>query len=183
MCTIVYYPSSFLFNVDLTKIKIQASPITIGDRQAVVEEKRTTTRGKFKLLSFFTAWSKLVWQYKVNVLSENWGCCYFLQLAAVGEGDFLREEVGSGVTVSRAVGTLVAAGVMAGVNSETRVSFQGDPGVQVDAMERVISGLTRMAVGGVGVKVEWTVAPLLLEHWRKWLTVDFLTVKWGVLRL
>ena len=25
----------------------QASPITIGDRQAVVEEKRTTTRGKW----------------------------------------------------------------------------------------------------------------------------------------
>lgn len=39
----------FIFNVDLTKLKIQASPIIIGDRQAVVEEKRTTTRGKFKL--------------------------------------------------------------------------------------------------------------------------------------
>jgi hypothetical protein len=39
----------FIFDVDLTKIKIQASPIAIGDRQAVVEEKRTTTRGKLKL--------------------------------------------------------------------------------------------------------------------------------------
>lgn len=46
---VVFY-SMLIFNVDLTKIKIQASPITIGDRQAVVEEKRTTTRGKVKLV-------------------------------------------------------------------------------------------------------------------------------------
>lgn len=77
----------------------------------------------------------------------------FLQLATVGEGGILQEEVGSGVTVSRAVGTLVVAGVMAGMNSETRVNFQGDPGVQVDATERVNSGPLRMAVEEVGVKV------------------------------
>lgn len=71
----------------------------------------------------------------------------------MGEGGILQEEVGSGVTVSRAVGTLVVAGVMAGMNSETRVNIQGDPGVQVDAMERVNSGPLRMAVEEVGVKV------------------------------
>ena len=42
---------------------------------------------------------------------------------------------------------------MAGMNSETRVNFQGDPGVQVDATERVNSGPLRMAVEEVGVKV------------------------------
>lgn len=36
-----------IFDRDLLINKMQASPITIGDRQAVVEEKRTTTRGKF----------------------------------------------------------------------------------------------------------------------------------------
>ncbi len=67
------------------------------------------------------------------------------------------------MTVSRAVGTLVVAGVIAGMNSETRVNFQGDPGVQVDATERVNSGSVRMAVEGVGVKVG-TVVLLLVEH-------------------
>lgn len=72
----------------------------------------------------------------------------------MGEGGILQEGVDSGVTVSRAGGTLVVAGVMEGMNLETRVSIQRDPGgVQVDAMGRGISGLFRMAVAGVGVKV------------------------------
>lgn len=71
----------------------------------------------------------------------------------MGEGGILQDEVDFGVTVSRTVGILVVAEVMAGMNSETRVSFQADQGVQLVAMERVISGLIRMAVEGVGVKV------------------------------
>lgn len=63
----------------------------------------------------------------------------FLQLAAaavgVGEVGFLQEELGSAVIVSRVVGTLVEAGVMEGMNSEVKASFQGDQKVQVDEME------------------------------------------------
>lgn len=81
----------------------------------------------------------------------------------MGEGGIPQEGVDFEVTVSRAVGTLVVAEVMAGMNLETRVSFQGDRGVQLVAMERVISGLIRTAVEGVGVKVARTVV-LLLEH-------------------
>lgn len=55
--------------------------------------------------------------------------------------------------VSRSVGILVVPELTAGMNSETRVSFQADRGVQLVAMEKVISGLIRMAVEGVGVKV------------------------------
>ena len=44
----------------------------------------------------------------------------------------------------------MVAGVMAGMNSETRVNFQGDPGVQVDAMKRVNSGPLRINGSGIG---------------------------------
>lgn len=40
------FESICIFDIDLLLNKMQASPITIGDRPAVVEEKRTTTRGK-----------------------------------------------------------------------------------------------------------------------------------------
>ena len=60
----------------------------------------------------------------------------FLQLVAVGEVDFLQEEVGSAMIVSRVVGALAEAGVMAGVNSEVWVNFQGDQKVPVLVMER-----------------------------------------------
>lgn len=48
-----------------------------------------------------------------------------MQLGAAEEGGTLQEGVGSGMTVSGGVVTL-AAGVMAGVSSETRVSSQAD---------------------------------------------------------
>lgn len=51
--------------------------------------------------------------------------CGYLQLGAAEEGGTLQEGVGSGMTVSGGVVTL-AAGVMAGVSSETRVSSQAD---------------------------------------------------------
>lgn len=58
----------------------------------------------------------------------------------VGEEGSLQEELAFGVTLSEVVGTMVVAVAMAGMNSETRVSFLGEPGVQLDEMERVISG-------------------------------------------
>ncbi|KAK9040072.1 hypothetical protein V6N11_015251 [Hibiscus sabdariffa] len=62
-------------------------------------------------------------------------------------------KVGFGVTVSVVEGTSAVAEeeAMAGMNSETRVSFWVDPKVQVRGTETAISGLIRME--GVVVKV------------------------------
>lgn len=67
-------------------------------------------------------------------------------------GGILQEEVGSVMTDLRAVGTLVVVGDMAaaGMSSEARVSFLGDPGVLLGAMERITSGPIRMEVEGEG---------------------------------
>ena len=78
--------------------------------------------------------------------------CCFLQLVAVGEQGILQVKVCFEVTVSGVEGTsAVAEEAMEGMNSETRVSFQDDPRVQVDGMEIIISGLIRMK--GVAVKM------------------------------
>ena len=76
-----------------------------------------------------------------------------LELVAVGEQGIHQVKVGFGVTVSVVEGTSAVAEeeAMAGMNSETRVSFQDDQKVRMDGMETVISGLIRME--GVAVKV------------------------------
>lgn len=86
-----------------------------------------------------------------------------MQLALVVEADTLQEGVGSGMTTSGAVETLVVAGAMGGMSPEIRVSIQDVQGVQLDAMERLISGLIRMEVGRLGAKVGWRGTQLLLE--------------------
>lgn len=78
----------------------------------------------------------------------------------MGEGNILLEDLGFDLTVSGAV-TSVAVVIMEGMNSETRVSFQGEVGVQLGATERVIS-VTRMEEADVTVG-ETAVRLLLLE--------------------
>ena len=82
----------------------------------------------------------------------------------VAEGSFLLEEVGSAATVLGAAATLVAVVIMDGMNLETRVSTQGEVGVRVDAVERVISVII---MEEAGVKVAGAVVLLLLKHWWK----------------
>ena len=60
-------------------------------------------------------------------------------MAAV-EGSFLQEEVGSEVIVLGAVGNLVVDGVIAEVNSETMVIFQGELEDQQDRKEKILNG-------------------------------------------
>ncbi|KAK3037966.1 hypothetical protein RJ639_030671 [Escallonia herrerae] len=101
---------------------IEASPVTIGGRQAVVEEKRTTTRGKLN------------------------------SLEAVEEGGILLEGgVGLGMITSGVVVTLVA-GAMAGMNSEIKVSSQAGPRTLVAVVVRAINELTKMETGDLVVK-------------------------------
>ena len=78
----------------------------------------------------------------------------------MGEGNILLEDLGFDLTVSGAV-TSVAVVIMEGMNSETRVSFQGEVGVQLGATERVIS-VTRLEEADVTVG-ETAVRLLLLE--------------------
>lgn len=60
---------------------------------------------------------------------------------------------------------MVVGEAMGETNSETRASSLDDPGVRPDAMEKVISGLTKMEVEGEEVvKVGQTVLPLLVEQ-------------------
>lgn len=100
--------------------------------------------------------------------------CWCLQLeAVVGGGGILQEEVGFGVTVLRAVGTFLVAGDMAGMNSKTRVSFQGGLGVQLDMLERIISKVIRVEAEGEGVKVGQKAVHFLHEHREGKLTDDF----------
>lgn len=80
----------------------------------------------------------------------------------MGEGSFLLEEAGSVATVLEAVATSVAVAIMEGMNLETRVSFQGEVGVQLGAVERVIS-VIRMEE--VDAKAVGAAVLLLLEHW------------------
>lgn len=89
---------------------------------------------------------------------------WFLQLATVGEGGIPQEEVDLEVTVSRTAGTLGVAGVTSGMNSETRVSFQGDPGVQLGTMVRITSGLIRTEAKEEVLRVVSKVVLFLLEH-------------------
>ncbi|XWS37262.1 hypothetical protein CRYUN_Cryun19dG0028300 [Craigia yunnanensis] len=76
-----------------------------------------------------------------------------LELVALGEQDILQVKVVFGVTISGLEGTSAVAEeeVMAGMNSETRVSFQDDLRVQVDGMGIIISGPIK--VEGMAVKV------------------------------
>lgn len=73
----------------------------------------------------------------------------FLQAVAAGEVDF-QEELGSAMIISRVVGILEEAAVMAGMNIEGRVNFQGDQKVQLDVLERD-EGIT-METGEVVIK-------------------------------
>lgn len=91
----------------------------------------------------------------------------------MGGGGILQEEVGFGVTVLRAVGTFLVAGDMAGMNSKTRVSFQGGLGVQLDMLEKIISKVIRVEAEGEGVKVGQKAVHFLHEHREGKLTDDF----------
>ncbi|RVW91210.1 hypothetical protein CK203_031709 [Vitis vinifera] len=102
-----------------------------------------------------------IWKMSLSIFSLPGGITYHklgivklssrkkelpLVLALVVEADTLQEGVGSGMTTSGAVETLVVAGAMGGMSPEIRVSIQDVQGVQLDAMERLISGLIRMEV-------------------------------------
>ncbi|KAJ9140556.1 hypothetical protein P3X46_031189 [Hevea brasiliensis] len=83
--------------------------------------------------------------YACNLMIE---CCWSLQLVAAGGGGIPQEEVVLGVTVSRTVGTLAVAVVMAEMNSETRVNFHCDLRVQLGAVVMITSGLIQMEAEG-----------------------------------
>jgi len=86
----------------------------------------------------------------------------------VDEGGILLQELGFEVRVLRTVGVgaLVVGEDMAGMNSGTRVSFQGDPGVHLDTMEKISNELLiKMDIAeGDGVKEGQKVVLLLREH-------------------
>lgn len=75
------------------------------------------------------------------------------QLVAVAEVGLHQEELGSAATVSRVAGTLVVAGVMEGMNSEVRVSFQGDQKVQAGVTER--DERIKMEIEEAVIKAVW----------------------------
>ena len=82
----------------------------------------------------------------------------------MAEGDSLQEEVVSAMIVSGQEGTMVVAEATGETNSETRVSSQDDPEVQLDATGKVISGLTKMEVEGEEVvRVGQSAHPLPVE--------------------
>lgn len=94
-------------------------------------------------------------------LNENTLSCDF-QLEAPGEGGILQGGVDSAMTASGAAATLVVAGAMAEVSSETQASFQADPRAQVDTLEKVINALIRTEVGEEVVRER--AIRVLLQH-------------------
>ncbi|KAM7475689.1 hypothetical protein LguiB_022932 [Lonicera macranthoides] len=106
-------------SLDSMQSAIKESPVTIGGRQAVVEEKRTTTRGKLDLFSIDSLVS--VEEERLGTLQEE---------GAVGIGTTTSGGVvGTLVAVAEEEGVVVTEGIMS--------SWAGPRGAHLaDVMER-----------------------------------------------
>ncbi|KAI8528789.1 hypothetical protein RHMOL_Rhmol12G0174800 [Rhododendron molle] len=146
---------------------------------SMVESKSEATRSVLRFRYLYSSPTQHFWtQYSPSLYGgQQQGFCFgfvefesldamqaAIELEAAGEGGILQGGVDSAMTASGAGATLVVAGAMAEVSSETQASFQADPRAQVDALEKVINALIRTEVGEEVVR-ERAIRVLLQHEW------------------